>query len=373
MGNHKALMLQKWPRESLRDDRVAVFAERFPTIERLHEFHEDTRNLAWPESFGQSPWEFSGMVAHLVFACEAKVPDHFDEPWRSDLVRAIEGLEDRHILAGDRARIFRDRLFRVVARGLQDQPTRHATFTMTSPFYFRDAHFVAALQADDNPLQGNIVIYRGQEFLTERLPIAVFPVREIIRTPSADINLMELARIFRFASGHDGYQWGDTRGDEGGFNAETLACLALLGYARRTGNDVPNGLGGTWPEIEVTPAGVLALMKSDVMNELQKTMTAAKATVPIATIASGAWGNFDFCVRTGAVLGLDPLGVHHESRAEDMPVRIDVSELATAYPDEEIAGQTYDILDVGYWMADGRYESPEEDFREELRHCRAAP
>ena len=56
-----------------------------------------------------------------------------------------------------------------------------------------------------------------------------------------------------------------------------------------------------------------------------------------------------------------------------MPVRIDVAELAKAYPDETIANQTYDILDVGYWTADGRYEAPEEDFREELRLCHAAP
>lgn len=373
MNGDKLRMLEKWPRESLQDDRVAVFAERFPTIEKLHEFHEDTRKLAWPETFGQSPWEFASMVAHLMFTCEAKVPDHFHEPWRSDLVRAIEGLENRYILAGERTDTFMGVFFRAVAQEMRDRPVRYAAFKFDG-LYFRDVHFIAVLQPQgENPLDGDFRLYRAQYLPTQQEAIGVYSVRQVIKPPSAHVDLTELSRIFRFGNGRDGFQWGDTRRADGNYGAETLACLTLMGYARRTGNDVSNGLGGTWPEVEITPAGVLALMQSKVLGQVQKDMEAHKIAVPVASVASGAWGNFDFCARTGAVLGVDPSGIHRESRIEDIPVRIDIAELANAYPDEEIDGQTYDVLDVGYWTADGRYEAPEEDFREELRHCRSAP
>lgn len=373
-GDHKTSMLAKWPHETSRDDRVAVFAERFPTVEKLHEFHEDTRKLSWPETCGQSPWGFSSMVAHLVFTCEAKVPDHFHEPWRSDLVRAIEGLENRYILDGRRADVFMGAFFRAVAREMQDQPVRHAAFQFDG-LAFRDVRFIAVLEAQgDDPLDGVFHLYRSQRLPTQQeAPIGVYPVREVIKPPSAQVDLTELSRIFRFGNGRDGFQWGDTRRTEGNYGAETLACLTLKGYARRTGNSVSNGLGGGWPEVEVTPAGTLALMQSKVLGQVQKEMEASKIAVPVATIASSAWGEFDFCARTGAVLGVDPAGVHPISRIEDMPVRIDIAELTAAYPDEDIAGQTYDVLDVGYWTADGRYEAPEEDFREELRRTHAAP
>jgi len=373
MNEHKAALLKKYPREAVGGDRVAVFAKQFPTIEKLREFHDDTRVLAWPEYFGESPWGFAGTVAHLVFEGDAKVPAHFEEPWRGDLVRAIEELENRYILAGDRSDIFKGALFRAVAKDMRDRPMRFTAFKFDG-LYYRDVHFIAVLRHQgDSPLDGDFNLYRAEYLPTQEKSIATYSVREIIKPPKAQVDLTELSRIFRFGNGRDGFQWGDTRRAEGNYGAETLACLTLMGYARRTGGDVRNGLGGTWPEVEVTPAGVLALMQSDVLSREQKDMEGRNIPVPIATIASGAWGNFDFCARTGAVLGIDASGIHHDTRIEDMPVRIDVSELSKAYPDEDIDGQTYDVLDVGYWMADGRFEAPEEDFREELRHCRAAP
>ena len=375
MNDQKRELLEKWPAEKSGGDRVAAFAARFPSIEKLHEFYEDTRKLSWPETYGASPWEFASTIAHLAFSNQAEVPDHFHEPWRSDLVRAIEGLENRYVLEGERASVFKWKLFRVLARGMQTEPTRHEVFEMTSPFYFKGIHFVAVLEPKEgNPLLGNVVLYRGNEYPCRQPPIATYAVRDVIKRPRADVDLTELGRIFRFGNGKDGYQWGDTRGDEGGYCAETLACLTLLGYARRTGADVRNQLGGSWPEVEVTPKGIQALLQSNILRQTQQDMEAHGMSLPTASVASGFWGDFEFCVRTGAVLGvgLDGSAVA-EDRINDMPVRIDVAELAKAYPDETIANQTYDILDVGYWTADGRYEVPEEDFREELRLCHAAP
>lgn len=373
MSDHKIRMLEKWPRESLQDDRVAVFAERFPTIEKLSEFYEDTRNLSWPETCGQSPWEFAGMVAYLVFSRDATVPDNFHEPWRTDLVRAIEGLENRYVLAGRRADIFMGSFFRAVAQGMRDRPVRYTAFKFDGLSY-RDVDFIAVLQPKgDNPLDGDFHLYRGQYLPPPQEAIGVYPVRQVIRHASGAPDLAELSRIFRFGNGRDGFQWGDTRGADGNYGAETLAALTLMGYARRTGENVANGLGGSWPEVEVTPAGMQALMQSSVLARKQKEMEALKIAVPVARVSSDTWGDFDFCVRTGAVLGINSKGMPQHSRMEDMPVRIDVAELATAYPDEDIEGKTFDGLDVGYWTADGRHVAPEEDFREELRHSLARP
>lgn len=36
--------------------------------------------------------------------------------------------------------------------------------------------------------------------------------------------------------------------------------------------------------------------------------------------------------------------------------------------ESDIDGEIFDILAVGYWTKDGKYTSPEEDFREELQN-----
>lgn len=377
MNKHKEKMLLKWPPEFSGNNRCESFAAHFPTIEKLHEFHHDTRALAWAESFGESPWAFASTVAHLVFNSESNVPEHFHEPWRGDLVRAIEDIETRNILAGERADIFQNVLFRAISKGLictntGDRPTRYAPFKFDG-LGFRDVHFIAYLLPKGNsPLDGDIVLYRAQHLPTQKNPVATYSVRDVIKYPTAKLDLTELGRIFRFGNSCDGYQWGDTRGGDGNYGAETLACLTLLGYARRSGANVPNGLGGSWPEVEVTPNGILAILQSNVLMTIQREFDNNYIAVPVASLTS-SWGDLTFCAHTGAVLGFNLDAMHPEVRLEDIPVRVDVAELAQSYTNEEIDGQTYDILNVGYWMADGRYETPEDEFREELRHCRAAP
>jgi hypothetical protein len=51
--------------------------------------------------------------------------------------------------------------------------------------------------------------------------------------------------------------------------------------------------------------------------------------------------------------------------------RYDVKEWMETYSDETLAGNHIDILDLGYWLPDGRYAEPEYDWREEVKIMRA--
>jgi hypothetical protein len=67
--------------------------------------------------------------------------------------------------------------------------------------------------------------------------------------------LTELVRIERFEGGVGGYQWGDYRIADGNFGGSKLDKLEEMGLARRTGKSRPSGMGGSWPEVEVTDLG----------------------------------------------------------------------------------------------------------------------
>lgn len=67
--------------------------------------------------------------------------------------------------------------------------------------------------------------------------------------------LTELVRIDRFENGVGGYQWGDTNGPDGHYGGMKLDALVDMGLALRTGGKRPNGLGGVWPEVQVTDLG----------------------------------------------------------------------------------------------------------------------
>jgi hypothetical protein len=185
-------------------------------------------------------------------------------------------------------------------------------------------------------------------------------------------NLHELARIFRCGrQGVDGYQWGDTPGADGNYGKETLERLVTAGYAERTGRDVKNQLGGTWPEVKVTPTGARALIESGVLLKMQEVFPRAVA------FGRGNCGNFTFDVTSGAVLG--PLYVPDEtyspgdgdpSRDELIavaPIRIDVDELLERYPDEELEGHSYDVLDLGFQNVSGNHADPDEEWRDQFR------
>lgn len=79
----------------------------------------------------------------------------------------------------------------------------------------------------------------------------------------------------------------------------------------------------------------------------------------------GSHGTFTADLKTGEVREHFP---HFGEAMDDAEVhgypdivRVDVDEYRRAYPDEEV--DTVDILDIGYWLTDGRYEPPEPDYR----------
>lgn len=60
--------------------------------------------------------------------------------------------------------------------------------------------------------------------------------------------------------GRGGFDWGNTAGSDGGFGRERLEQMVDAGLIVRTGRDVRNQLGGSWPEVALTPAGSAAAM-----------------------------------------------------------------------------------------------------------------
>jgi len=395
----KEKALAKWPRDPAdQPGRVERFLTVFPTLEKLREFWDDTRGLSWPESFGSSPWEFAGSVAYQIFNDKGvrpipglldKLRDHRDGDradrglavYYGDLVRAIRAIELDMILDGDMAPNFALAAFRALSKGSQtgtvpvtlaDGTTAHQVHYCAfeqSGLYFEKAPFFAVLPSGDVDLvAGDLQVYAGSypEDAGET-PVMTIPMKQLLRG-SAQPDLTELARIFRYEGVKGGYAWGDTRDADGNRGAETLTHLVLLGLARRTGEDRPNQLGGSWPEVELTAAGMQALIESGILLEAQKA-----APRPTAS-ATGSWGEFEFDAQTGAVLG--PLyGTGKTSDEFDpgtVPVRIDIEELKSTYPDEEIAGRSYDVLDLGFTTAAGQYAEPDEDWRDEFREGRTA-
>lgn len=62
-----------------------------------------------------------------------------------------------------------------------------------------------------------------------------------------------------------------------------------------------------------------------------------------------------------------------DMRPDDVPVQLDIEEFRRTYPTFPIEGD-HDILDWGFWMANGEYAPPEEDWRRDWhsREIRAA-
>lgn len=383
----KEKALVKWPREnvSARESRVKDFLNNFASVEKLHEFWEDTRHLSWPETFGSSPWEFAGSVAYQMFSSDHRqdpiqrvehlakryVGDPALTAYHRDMLQALRGLEHRLILEGENGEsIVTSALFRALSARLKSSPRKDAPSPAEVRYVeigftglgLQEKPYVGVVTSpQDNPLAGDLVLHSGTyPDALEGEALKSYPMRQILRGMTVEPDLRELARIFRHSThDRDGYQWGDTRGSDGDFGAEKLTQLVLLGYARRTGRDVPNQLGGVWPEVKVTPAGARAIIESGLLLKVQ-----LEHPEPTAK-ARGSWGEFEFDAKTGAVLG--PL---YGEDPEKAPVRIDVAELQDAYPDEDIAGQSYDVLDLGYTAVDGVQVEPEEDWRAEFREGR---
>lgn len=75
--------------------------------------------------------------------------------------------------------------------------------------------------------------------------------------------------------------------------------------------------------------------------------------------AYSSLGSFTFDPNTGKVLN-SALDAEMAT-----PIRVDIEEYKKYYGTEFNEG--VDILDIGYWMEDGSYEPPENDWREEKK------
>lgn len=394
----KARALAKWQPESVAEmsTRVEVFLKAYPSLERLEEFWNDVKGLSWPETYGSTPWPFATSVAYQVFSSDHRADPiarvrqqrtrHQDDPFllkhHDDLLQAISVLEDRVVLDRDpRQSNVLSQLVRLLSRDLKEgtEPVQLPSGEQLSRVRYvearldglgmREVPYFGVINAPDGqPLSGELVLYRGAypEDAGSQ-PVKSYPMRQLLRGAKVVPDLGELARIYRYTShGRDGYQWGDTQGSDGDYGCEKLTHLVLLGYVKRTGRNVPNQLGGSWPEVRVTPAGARALIESGILLQMQQ-----ETPRPVAR-ARGTWGEFDFDAETGAVLGplygsdheLNPNG---EAQLELAPIRIDIAELQDTYPDEDIAGKCYDILDLGFQNVEGNHAEPDEDWRAEFR------
>ena len=73
-----------------------------------------------------------------------------------------------------------------------------------------------------------------------------------------------------------------------------------------------------------------------------------------------SYGELVFVADTGRVI---PGYTTLDADFGEIPVRVDVEEWGRRYPGEDIEHGN-DILDLGYWFADGCYEPPCESWRE---------
>lgn len=87
------------------------------------------------------------------------------------------------------------------------------------------------------------------------------------------------------------------------------------------------------------------------------------------TATFSVWGNhgtLSVCTATGDVLSLDVTGADNPKEYATI-VRFDVAEYRTAYPAVALDSGRVDVVDIGFWSADGSYDPPEADHRELVR------
>lgn len=85
-------------------------------------------------------------------------------------------------------------------------------------------------------------------------------------------------------------------------------------------------------------------------------------------IVNGSHGTIIASPVDGKVIDYTPVDPTRPAYADIL--QFDLVEWKNHYH-QEIDGLNVDILDLGYWLADGSYSEPEEDFRQELSLMRA--
>ncbi|NMX77787.1 hypothetical protein HBO23_33000 [Pseudomonas sp. WS 5532] len=379
----KEAALLKWPAEVLAtaaapSEGCAQLLKTHPSIASLEEFWRVTTDLNFTETEKQNSWPLAYRVSHLVFNTTDPFAGALEEvesqKHRGDVagqkeaeevLRALVAFEDRLIL-DDRHGGFSGRLFRALSAGFKQGAAPavvSAEKTLEAPKYIslsidgfghRPVPICAALDmsASPNLLEGSLHVFWGTyPGSGGARPIAETQVKNLLPGVTVSPDLSELARIFLGSqTGTAGYQWGDTRGPDGNHAAETLAYMVMQGYAQRTGRSVANQLGGSWPEVTVTPAGAVAIISSGLLPSMAARQGRTSA------VGLCEMGEFQFDVLTGAVLS-PPSSAHFAVQ------RVDVTELAEAYPDESVGDRDYEISDLCYFDFSGVKVTADHDWR----------
>ncbi|MCP1652281.1 hypothetical protein [Pseudomonas nitroreducens] len=367
---------EHWPVSGVRG-RVADLLQRFDDLEQLHRFWSTVRGMSFPGTYGQTPWPFSCRLAHLVFDVANPHQKLMDDIERyrfssdSSLVescheelRALVALENRMVIQ-DPHRRFVDRVFRALGQGLQQgaKPVQlPGGDVLAAPHYAalvcdgigsQTAPMCAVLAFSPKLLDSEVHLLRGSyPGAGGDVPLASIDLKSLLPGVKSEPDLGELARIYLTSvDGVGGYAWGDTRGADGAHGAEKLTHLVLLGYAERTSRSEPNQLGGSWPQVRVTPSGATAIHSAGVLPVLARQLSRATALLHRDD------ETYEFDVRSGAIVA--------SSGQLPAVLRVDVEELQEAFPDESIGDRDYEIPEVCYLDFSGAKVMADTTFRDE--------
>lgn len=333
--------------------------------------------MRFPGTYGQTPWPFACRLAHLVFDVANPHQKLMDDIERyrdssdSSLVescheelQALMALENRMIIQ-DPHRRFADRVFRALGQGLQQgaKPVQiPGGHVLATPHYAalvcdgigsQTVPMCAVLALSPKLLDSEVHLFRGSyPGACGDAPLTSLGLKSLLPGVKSEPDLGELARIYLTSvEGVAGYAWGDTRGSGGAHSAEKLTHLVLLGYAERTGGSDPNQLGGSWPQISVTPAGVTAIHSAGVLPALARQLSRGTALLHCGD------ETYEFDVCSGAIVA--------SSGQLPAVLRVDVEELQEAFPDESIGDRDYEIHEVCYLDFSGAKVMADSTFRDE--------
>lgn len=389
-------LLKQWPVDRLvgeGQERVERFLAQFPDVHALHQFYEATEPLRASTSVQCG---FAYRVATLLFETydckqsekpvQERIEPHLMN-WpcadEHDARAVLVELENRLIVAGghehtpENLECFLVRRLCDTAFQLGREPVRapegHPIEAPRVLPVTLDGYQWARVPAfavfdlphglDKGGLDGRVLIYRGRyPDATGTPPLLTLPLKTLLRGCKSTPELKELARIFRYDGDEGGYLWGNNLTADGDYAGRKLAQLCLSDYARMTGGSVANGLGGAWPQVRITTAGKLAIVRSGTLHteRVRHSQEVAFLDLPEYPDARIA-----FDVTSGAVLGPIPPGMPDSQ----VPVRIDVQEWHSAFPEleQELAGARWPLPIFSYQTARGSLEPADEFLRRAAR------
>lgn len=139
---------------------------------------------------------------------------------------------------------------------LRNDNTLSTQLSMLSGDGYSAVRFKAAMESDgSSDVRSAGLIEHVESKQRFYIPLAALTSRD--QLPGWEIS--KLVNLLQ-NGGRGGFDWGNTPGRDGGFGQECLEQMVDAGLIKRTGREVPNQLGGGWPEVQLTPAGAASAM-----------------------------------------------------------------------------------------------------------------